>query len=923
VEAYIHALAKASPLVKVAAYAESHEGRKLYYVTISNAANHAKLAQIKADNAKLADPRKLATVAEADPIIASMPAIAWLAYSIHGDELSGTDASMLVAYYLTAGQDERFKKLRDELVVHIDPSQNPDGRERYLGQLQHLTGKVPNTDYQSMQHGGLWSAGRGNHYLFDLNRDWLMQVHPETRGRTAAMLEWNPHLVIDAHEMGSLDTYLFDPPREPFNVNLSEANMRWRRVFSADQAKAFDRYGWSYYTGEWYEEWYPGYTNAWANLNDAIGILYEQAGVNGASVKRPSGDIATYTDAVYHQVASSVANLESLLANRKEVLREFYQDRRWAVLPDNDRERGIFVVAPGKDPALLDRFAELLHRQGIELTRTNTAASAANVEDVFGAKQDALELPRGSLIVESSQPHRRMLRAILEFDPRMSQKFLIDERTDIESQRGSRLYDTTAWNLAMAYGLRAYWAKSVAKPNAGAKEDDATRGALPQGQPAYGYLIDGASRDVYPLLARLLESGCKVRVAQKPFKSADQSYDRGTLLLRNHENPADLEARLSEALSAGATVAARPAETALSQEGPDLGGGEFDLLELPRIAIASEWPISTTSFGSAWQLLDQRVGIRTSPVNLQSMRGVDLRRYNVLILPSAFGGGLGAVLDEGARGQLRAWVEAGGTLIAFGGSAAFIANEKNGLSSVRLRPDVLDKLEVYAEALKRERSAKDIKVDAEAVWSGRDPSPSPDKASPAAPDASKPAGGETRPVKEGETPADAAADKTATVGERPNQSNSEAEKGKEKGKEGKSKDVEALKREDAWLRMFSPNGVFVRADLDAEHWLCFGLDKTLPVLVSGSNVFMSMQPVRTPARLAEGKALRLSGLLWPEARERLENSAYATVERLGRGQIILFAADPMFRGYTEGSGRMLLNAVIFGPGLGASQPVPW
>ena len=88
---------------------------------------------------------------------------------------------------------------------------NPDGRERYLHQLQILTGKVPNSDYQAMQHRGLWSSGRGNHYLFDLNRDWLMQVHPETRGLVSRILEWKRHLVVDLHEMGSLNTYLLDP----------------------------------------------------------------------------------------------------------------------------------------------------------------------------------------------------------------------------------------------------------------------------------------------------------------------------------------------------------------------------------------------------------------------------------------------------------------------------------------------------------------------------------------------------------------------------------------------------------------------------------------------------------------------------------------------------------------------------------------
>jgi len=299
------------------------------------------------------------------------------------------------------------------------------------------------------------------------------------------------------------------------------------------------------------------------------------------------------------------------------------------------------------------------------------------------------------------------------------------------------------------------------------------------------------------------------------------------------------------------------------------------------------------------------VGIRTSPVNLQSIRGVDLRRYNVLILPNSWGGSaLGAILDEGVRKQLRDWLEAGGTLVAFGSSAAFIANEKQGLSSVRLRPDVLDKLDVYAEAVKRERAARDIKIDAGEVWTGRQPSAAPNATS-----------GGVESEK---------ADESRGAGKPSDQDKDKSnEKESEKSKSGKGKDAEELKREDAWQRIFSPGGVFVRADLDREHWLCFGLDKNLPVMIGGSNVFMAMQPARTPVRLSEGEALRLSGLLWPEARERFANSAYLTVERVGSGQIILFAFDPMFRGYTEGSGRMLLNAVIFGPGLGTSQPVPW
>ncbi len=115
----------------------------------------------------------------------------------------------------------------------------------------------------------------------------------------------------------------------------------------------------------------------------------------------------------------------------------------------------------------------------------------------------------------------------------------------------------------------------------------------------------------------------------------------------------------------------------------------------------------------------------------------------------------------------------------------------------------------------------------------------------------------------------------------------------------------------------------VAAHVDTEHWLCFGLRDAMPVLFGASHALMSKPKIRTAVRLRGADDLRLSGLLWPEARERLADTSYATVERVGNGQIILFASDPFFRGYLEGTGRLLLNAVLLGPGAGTSQPVPW
>ena len=869
---YLFALADTSDRVAITAYGRTHEGRTLYYATITSPANHAQLDDIQTANALLADPRQLTDPGDLEAIIDALPGVAWMAYSIHGDELSSSDAAIVVAYVLAAGADEHTLGTLDELVIHIDPLMNADGRERYLAQLQTLVGKVSNTDYQSMQHGGLWSAGRGNHYLFDLNRDWLMQVHPETRGRAREIRAWHPHLLVDSHEMGSLDTYLFDPPREPLNVHISEQSLDWRRVFSGDQAAAFDRHGWSYYTREWYEEWYPGYTNAWGGLQGAIGILYEQAGVNGAAIKQASGGTLTYAEAVHHHVVSSLANIESLRANRQAILRDFHADRAWAV-SDEGPFNEIFLSPPTRDIAKRGRFLDLLDRQGVEYTIAEDEVVARAVTGFFGGLEREAKFPPGTIIVRSNQPQRRLLHAMLGFDPHMTEKFLTDERTELERRRGSKLYDVTAWNIPMAYGLPAYWAEIVtsgAPDEGGGEPAAAPRTDLGDGAAGYGYLIDVESSDLFPAMTRLFDADCRLRVASKPFTLAGVSYRSGAILLRAHENPENLHQTLAE-LAGELQIIVRRVDSARAQDGPDLGGQRLHLLEQPRVAIASQWPVSTTSFGATWFLFDARSGLRVSPINIQSLGGIDLRNYNVLILPNSFGGGLRGVLNSSTRERLASWVENGGTLIAMGGSAAYLADESSGLSNVRLKRNVLDELDVYDQAIAREREAHDITVDFEAVWGD-----------------------------------------SADADDAASEENS-----------GGKVDSDALEREDAWNRIFSPQGTIVASTLDPEHWLCFGLGERLPVLLSGSNALMSMHPIATPARFVEADDLRLSGLMWPEARQRWAGTAYCTVERRGRGQVILFVTEPFFRGYYEGSGRLLLNAVLLGPGMGASQPVPW
>jgi hypothetical protein len=721
-----------------------------------------------------------------------------------------------------------------------------------------------------MQHQSLWSRGRGNHYLFDLNRDWLVHLQPEVRDLAGEVLGWNPHLLVDSHEQSGLDTYLFDPPREPINVNLSPKVMEWRERFSADQAAAFNRYGWSYYTKDWYSEWSPIYTNAWASVQGAIGLLYEQARVNAASVKQATGEEISYRQAVHHHIVSTLANLETLRANRRQILRDFVTDRRWAI----EEEAGgrTFLLPPCADSSRWNRFVELLQSQAIEVKFALETFEAGDLSDIWGKRLASRKFQAGTLVVRLGQPRRRMLQTLCQFDPHLTDSFLVKERKELENHRDTLLYDVTAWNLPTAFGLESYWAESVSDVRLGTERSETPAGSpkLSRKKSGYGYLIDFADSSVYSILVRLFEERCHPRIAVKPLKIEGHKYKPGAILLRGHENPDDMWDMLRK-IETDFDAGIRAVDSALVEDGPDLGSNKYELLTVPKVAIASQWPVYSTSFGSVWYLLDHQLRLRCSPINIQNIGRIDLRKYNVLISPD--GGDLGTVFDKKVVEKLKKWIESGGTLVALGSSASFVAGRDRGLSSVRLKRDVLDRLAEYDEAVEREKSARRIDIDPAKIW-----------------------------------------------GTGPSGKRTEPEDGKD---EVKKPDVEKLKRSDEWNRIFSPTGAFLTGVINTEHWLGFGLDEKLPVMFRGSRALMSKHPVRTPVRLADEDELRLSGLLWPEARDRIAQTAYATVESVGRGQIILFATDPAYRMWLPGAQRLLLNAVLLGPGMGTSQPVPW
>ncbi len=871
VAGYLKLLAESSEKAQLYEYGETYEGYTLYYVLATSEKNMSRISSIKKGHELISDPRKLKSKGEADKLFDDLPAVVWVGYSIHGDELSSTDAALAVAYQLVAGTDESTENLLESLVILIDPLQNPDGRERFLAQIKQFSSNIPSYDVQSMQHTGVWPWGRGNHYLIDLNRDMITAVHPETRGKIAVCLEWHPQVMIDSHEMGPLDSYLFSPGRDPFNPYMLKNIREWWDIFAADQAKAFDNYGWRYYTRAWSDEWYPGYTSEWGIFLGMIGILYEQAGVSGLAAKQKTGAILTYSESVHHHLVSSMANLETAAERRQQLLKDYFDHRRQAVENKENSIGASFIIDPSQNRFRVDRLIETMILQGIEVRRAESGFEIGGLYNEHG-KVSARRFPAGTYIIDFSQPSRYLIQVLLDYDIHMTNETLFKERRYLEKGWGSRMYEVMAWSLPLAFGLDSYVTDGKLKVNSSPVTEIERRSAkITNENPLFGYMVEYSDDGATYLLADALDGKLKTRIATRPVTVDGYSFGPGSILFTVKENPDSLAEMLQE-YSEKYGVDVIGINTALASEGPDLGGSRFRLLIEPKVAILAGQPIDFSDYGSLWHMIDYELGLRLALIDVSRMGRVDLSKYNVLIMPSIWGdvGMLKSVIGEGGIANLKGWVEDGGTLIAMDQAAVFCADTTVGLSQVRLKRQALEKLDEYDYALLCEQSANKIVIDSLQIWHG---------------------------IESGKK---------------------EAEE-EDKKKPGK----EELKRIDEFARKFSPQGPILSCAIDTTQWLSFGLGESLPVMVYTQNAYLSKPPIQTVARFRDEKNIRLSGLVWPEARQRWGNTAYCTREGKGKGQVILFASHPNLRSFFHGSKRLLVNALLLGPGLGARWSVPY
>ncbi|UTW56426.1 M14 family metallopeptidase [Kordiimonas sp. SCSIO 12610] len=672
---YFEALAAAKPdQVRMFEYGESWEGRSLYYLAISSAENIAKLDDHKAGIQALADPRKTSQ-AEAERLIDTLPSSVWLSYGVHGNEISSTDASIMTAYHLLASKgDERAPEILDNTIVFINPMQNPDGRDRFIHRFRSAKGLEADSDRLSAEHNEPWPSGRTNHYLFDMNRDWISLTQPEIREQVKALQEWYPLTFVDLHEMGGDSTYYFAPEAIPYNPHLADSQRSSLILFGQNNAKWFDAFGRPYFTRDIFDAFYPGYGASWPAYYGAVAMTYEQASSRGLKYRRTDGSEFDYRDTVKGHFLTSLATAETVAKNRKAFLQNFYDYQVSAISEgSNDRQNRTYIFPATRDKAANNKLAGVLAAQGVEITRASADFKACNVSYKAGA-----------YVIDLAQPRKRMVRSLLDPQVDMNADFVKEQERRREKNLDHDIYDVTGWSLPIMYNVdmnRCGRPVNVAGDLVDAFEH--TPGSINKTDAKVAYLVPWGDMAAGRLLTKALRAGITVKSNDSEFTQNGRTYPTGSLIIDVAANEANVGQELANiAKETGAEVVG--VDTSWIESGMDFGSRSVNRMHAPKIAMAWDEATSQYSAGNTRYVIEQQFGYPVTVIRTPALRRADLSRYDVLILPAqGFRSNYMTALGEGGAKNLKDWVSRGGVLIGNSTAVRFLSDEKVGLLNAK------------------------------------------------------------------------------------------------------------------------------------------------------------------------------------------------------------------------------------------------
>ncbi|AXE16819.1 hypothetical protein DR864_03245 [Runella rosea] len=643
---YFRELAKVSNRVHVQSLGKTYEEREQIVVTFTAPENYSRLEEIRKEHITTVDPSK--------PVLSSKaPVIVMLGYSVHGNEGSCSEVSLLMGYYLAAAQDNETAQWLKEAVIFIDPSLNPDGRDRAANWFNSYKSFPPVADPLDKEHMEVWPNGRTNHYFADLNRDWLNLVHVESRNRVEFFHQWYPNVQIDFHEMGANATYYFEPtPKRHESPIIPQFIYDENAIFAKYHAKALDEIGSLYFTKENFDNLSPIYGSTYPKFYGTIAATFEQAG-SGGMMKETANGLLTFPFTIRNHLATSFSSLKAAIAEKTNLFKIQKDFFNYGLEQARANAAKAYVFGDSRDESLTQKFLGLLLQHRIQVY---DLATSTTVEGKTFEKGKAYFVP-------AEQTNFLVIHSLFE---------------EI-SLKDSLFYDNTGWSVIHAYGLQ--YAKLKTKEVAKGAPVTATtqaKGAVEGGKSSYAYLLNYTEYNAAKALYQLLGKNILVKTAFKPFTAAinndKKSFGYGTLVIpvAGQSIPADSLYAHLQLIAADCNVRFTGISTGFSAGGIDLGSNNIKTVRKPEVALAFGQGVTAGEAGQVWFLLSQQLGMPVVKLDLQYFRQATLKKYTTIVLP----GGNYSAWDKAVIDKLKAWVADGGTLITFQTATAWaVQNE--------------------------------------------------------------------------------------------------------------------------------------------------------------------------------------------------------------------------------------------------------
>jgi hypothetical protein len=644
---YFRHVADASPHARYLQYGETWEGRPLGVCIVSSPENLAKLDQIRLANLQRTGLAAGKTDAEPLPII-------WLAYSVHGSEPAGAEASMKVLHTLVTEAWKGSAEWLKNMIIIIDPCQNPDGRDLFTSRYMRAQGWPPSSDPNAWEHSQGWPSARLNHYLFDLNRDWSWQVQKETRERMKLYNSFMPHVHADFHEMGSGSTYFFPPGAEPWHEVITPWQKEYHALTGLKAAELFDASHRLYYTKDNFDLFCPSFGDTWPLFNGAMGFTLEQGGgaQAGLSFGRDGIDTLTLVQRVEGHFLASMAVLSAADENREKMLKEFYAFFR------NSTEKPSFnyktvIIKGDADAATLNALRQLLESNQIRYDAPRVTGKKISAYDYRTDKTGSLTVAANDILISAYQPQGRLMQVLFEPDSRSSD---------------SISYDLTAWALPYVYNLEAY-ATEERLPVADSPQAPETTAKTPSDTLApYAYAASMTGFNELRFMAQLYMAGVNVRFSLKPFTVGGASFNRGSVIASRGDNmkAAGFDEKVSKAAAASGVTPVKLGGGMVTT-GKDLGSDYSPVNKAPSVALVGGEGTSQ-AFGEIWYFMERELEYPVTVIDGSDLKDADLSDYDVLILP-------GGSLTE-SKDKIMAYITGGGRVIAMDGALSLFKAEK-------------------------------------------------------------------------------------------------------------------------------------------------------------------------------------------------------------------------------------------------------